>query len=158
MSAPRKTAAIVQPPAAQAFPGQLRLTAAYWLERRRRIQAEKATKEALSNALATVTTLSDPAPLYSTGSRGAVRPGDLAFQVLKFFNQRVPPNGCANVGIVAQYLRVLYPDIPEAKAREAVKELWNFGYIETKISGPGEWNGSYAITMAGMDCVEKFAT
>jgi predicted transcriptional regulator len=84
---------------------------------------------------------------------GNIRPSDISFHVLKWFNGINPRDGTGTVQTIA-YLC----GINEYEALSSVKELWNMGFIRTAIPGVGEWNGHYVITDKGRQYVRTFAT
>jgi hypothetical protein len=80
------------------------------------------------------------------------RPSDLAFEILKWFNT-FGPYGAVDIGTIANVR-----GISREQAITAMKELRDAQHIRTAVPGAGEWNGQYAITASGRECVQKFAT
>lgn len=90
--------------------------------------------------------------IYTSRDKRPGRPTSMAFHVLKWF-YNLGPRSTGNVAVVSMQC-----EISQEEALACVKELWLEGYIYTAIQRPGEWNGEYAITLPGRECVERFGT
>ena len=91
--------------------------------------------------------------IYSSREQILGKPSEIAFHLLKWFDQVVGTLNVADVQTVSNSC-----GISREEALEAVKELWNANYIRTIDPGAGEWNGRYCITDIGNICVRRFAT
>ena len=92
------------------------------------------------------------APVYTSRMEGPRKPSDMAFHVLKWFHN-LGPQSLGNVAAVSMQCMISDQD-----ALRCIKELHNDQLIRTVTHADGDWNGQYAITPQGRQCVERFGT